>query len=259
MGYLNTGDIKDIKPISRENILNYHKRTHCGNNMVICVCGDITLSDTENVVKKYFQNLPDGRRINEIKIVPHITSPKVEYISGIKQDLLTLAYNTFPIKNKESYAIDLVYKVLMATGTSRIRYKIREKMALAYLVRGTNYRGINYGISSFQVGTDSKNVDLCINSIKDELYKITKEIIFDSELEKVYSFIKSNYIFNLENSLNLASFYSDLWCSNENIENVGNILKVYNDIVKDKEYIRQISQKVFSVEPAILIVKPENH
>ncbi len=255
LGMLNTGDIEDINKLTRDKIVGFHKKTHSAKNMVLSIVGDISEDEVNAFVKQYFNELEGGSKILPIEISSNISGrPTIVNMQGLKQTTLTLGYRSFPANTDESYALDIISKILMMGSTSRLRYEIREKMALAYALSGSNHRSRNYGIFTIHIGLDQNRVNECINAIKGEFDKIKNELISQEELNKAYTFIKSGQIFGFENSLTLASFYSDLWSTEEVSISVEDILAKYERIYNNPAYIQEVAKKVFSVEPVIQLI-----
>ncbi len=255
LGKLNTGDVEDIKKIQRDKVLSFHRRTHCARNMIISVCGDITEDEVRNLLNKYFKDLNEGERM---EIVPLNNVPSkeiiIENINGIKQATLTVGYRS-DLSNLDEYcALDLAYRVLMVGSYARLKYEIREKKALAYAVSGSNYRGRNYGIVNFRIGLDNESIKECISIIRSELSRISTELISNDELNKAFTLIKSAQIFNFENSISLASFYSEILATNGRLMSADEVLSKYKEISSNPEYVLEIAKRVFKTSPSILLM-----
>jgi predicted Zn-dependent peptidase len=104
------------------------------------------------------------------------------------------------------------------------------------------------------VGLAKEQIPLCLNVIREELARISNEGAEPEELQKALKFVKASAAFAFENSLSEASYYSNQWCLSGKITNIENELRLYDEVAKDPEFIRETAKKLFSVKPAILIV-----
>ena len=255
IGGLTTGDVDDVKKISRSSILSYHKKTHCAKNMVLSVCGNISEEQVLALAEKYLGSLKSGEKLPPIDshIVPR-NVPVLQIIPYAKQAVLAVGYQGFKFDDKDHYVADILSVLLTRGKSSRLFYEIREKRALAYMVNSNNFNGRNIGIFTIQVGLANDKVSECLEIIKTELKKVTSGDMLLDELNKALAFIKSNIAFSFENSLFEASYYSKLWCFTGTIQPIARELDIYESIVRNPDLIHETARKLFSVNPAILIL-----
>ena len=256
IGGFTTGDVNDIKNISRSNILSYHNKTHCAKNTVLSICGNVSMEKVKMLAEKYFGNIVSGEKmpIADSNVIPK-NEPVLEIVPNLKQTILTVGYQGFKSDDRNHYVVDILSTILTRGKSSRLFYEIREKRALAYMVGSNNFSGRNLGIFTIQVGLANEKISECLGIIKTELKKIMSENLLKDELYKALSFIKSNIAFSVENSLLEASYYSRLWCSTGAIKTINEELAHYESIIKAPDFIKEIAIKTFSINPAILIIK----
>ena len=97
---------------------------------------------------------------------------------------------------------------------------------------------------------ESKDIDLVekqINKTIDELSNC-KALTLD-EIKKAINIVKSNYIFNLETSTQLSSFFGNelLWGRKSSINNLESHLKYWNDLDNFKEITEYIRGEKFTL------------
>jgi predicted Zn-dependent peptidase len=255
LGGFNTGDVEDVKRIKREDILNYLRRTHCAANAILVVCGDVSEEKLKRLVEKYFSEMYAGEKLLPISVdVKPSEDAIINNQPNAKQAFLTLGFQGFPVGSRYRYAADLIAKVMHSGKTARLTYEIREKRAMAYIVNGSNNSRRNSGEYLIRVGLSNDQIPLCLGVIRDELNKITNELIDKDETSKALAFIKANATFAFENSLSEASYYSEKWCLTGGIESMEKELEKYKEIADDPEFIRETARKLFSSKPAILVI-----
>ncbi|MEK7609741.1 MAG: pitrilysin family protein [Patescibacteria group bacterium] len=258
VGGLVTGDVGDVKRITGSSIRSYHNKTHNTKNMVLVVCGNISLVQAKEFTVKYFGDMRSDKKLplSTVQVVQR-TEPLVQVIPGLKQAILTVGYRAFKTDEPEHYVTDLLSMVLTRSKSSRLYTEIREKNSLAYSINSSNFNGRNIGIFSINVGLAKDKILTCLNIIHTELKNITLTPISDIELNRALAFIKSSIVFSFENTLNEASHYSNFWCSTNKIQSVDQELLNYESVAKNPDKILATAQKLFSVKPSILVTSAE--
>jgi predicted Zn-dependent peptidase len=259
LGGLNTGDIDDIKKITRESLLSYHNRTHNAGNMVLSVSGDITKEKVQEFAELYMSSIKSGEKILPINLS---ILPRKEYLfekrSNLKQAILTVGYQGLKRNDNDYYALELLFSILLGGSSSRLKQEIREKRALSYIVSGNNFSGRNSGIFTIRIGLDEKNILECLNIINLELKKIINGEVTKDELSKSLFYIKSSLKFTFENSLSEASYYSSKWCSTGFVNTLDKEIEFFELCSKDLELIKNVAKRFLSIDPSILIIGSEN-
>ena len=92
-----------------------------------------------------------------------------------------------------------------------------------------------------------KNVENEINKVIQELINFKNLTI--NELKKAINIVKSNYIFNLETSTQLTSFFGNelLWGRKNTLNNLNNHLDYWNNTNNFKEIINYLSRNKFTL------------
>jgi len=101
-----------------------------------------------------------------------------------------------------------------------------------------------------EASCESKDIDLVekqINKTIDEISK-SKALALD-EIKKAINIVKSNYIFNLETSTQLSSFFGNelLWGRKSSINNLDSHLKYWNDLDNFKEITEYLDGDKFTL------------
>jgi len=101
-----------------------------------------------------------------------------------------------------------------------------------------------------EASCESKDIDLVEKQINKTLDEISncKALSLD-EIKKAINIVKSNYIFNLETSTQLSSFFGNelLWGRNSSINNLENHLNYWNDLDNFKEITDYILEEKFTL------------
>ena len=101
-----------------------------------------------------------------------------------------------------------------------------------------------------EASCESKDIDLVEKQINKTIDEISncKDLSLD-EIKKAINIVKSNYIFNLETSKQLSSFFGNelLWGRRNSIQNLENYLDYWNDLNNFKEIVNYLSNDKFTL------------
>jgi predicted Zn-dependent peptidase len=252
-GGLVTGDIADIQKLSRAVIHAYWQRTHVARNAVLAVCGDLPLTEVRALAERYFGNMVSGEQIALLNFTaPPATEPIREVRPDIKQAELAIGFQAFAANDPDHYAAHLLQHILTSGKTSRLRYEIREKRALAYSVSGHHSAGRTSGQLTLHVGLAEKNIPECLEIIRHELKDLATNLLSPEERQKAFRYIKTNRAFQFENSLAEAAYHSNQWCLTGTLPPAE--LAVYAAVAADAEALRAAAARLFSSPPAMVFI-----
>ncbi len=257
LGSFNTGDVDDIRSLRWETVVAYAQVTHCGNNSVLVVCGDLKSSNIESLIQTYFGALPPGQTMSvpDIKATP-LANPVTMHLNGAKQTVISAGFQAFPTGDIRRYAVDVLRYILCAPTSGRLSYEIRERQSMAYSIAGNSYHGRAAGALMIHAGVSPERVDDCIATMTNEFAKLSQTVPDSIELDRSYASIKARKAFLLEDTLGEASYHSYQWCTTDTTKTVEAELDAYKAVCADNECIRNTASSLFKDPPAILLVGP---
>ena len=190
------GTTNTLKFIGRKELLEVFKKTFTPGNMVLCVVGDSNFNDIVKFAERNF-NKAVGE-INEIKI-KELTSSKIEKRKGVDQANIVFAYHVPLIDDEKSYAAEIL-NTLMAEGmSSRLFLEIREKLNLAYAIKGYSEINKKFAYNLIYSGIKKENVEEVKKLILEEFKKVSKKLT-EKELKQVKEQIIGNHKISMEDS-----------------------------------------------------------
>ena len=196
------GTLKTIDSINRDNLITYHKKYYCPDNLVIGFSGNIR-DDYSNIIEKYFNGENNNNKTNNHKhkfklislesqgvsqIIPFIDKhPNSEidcFPKDLKQDYIHIIFKTKGNLDPMKHQYKLIKNILGSNMSSRLFVEIREKLGLVYSIRCsiTNYEEVGY----FDIYTqnESKDTVKCIQQIFKELVKFKEHGVEEKELDE---------------------------------------------------------------------------
>lgn len=190
------GDKKTVGNIGKEKIMKKFKEIYQPNNLILCVVGN---ADFDKIVDFAEKNFGKGKgEVSRPKVV-YKNDSGVEKREGIDQANLIFAYHVPKIKDKKSYAAEVLSVLTTGGMSSRLFHEIREKRNLAYAIKGASEISDDYAHNFIYVGTSKENVDSVKNLILEEFKKILNDLNED-ELNQVKEQIIGNYHISIEDS-----------------------------------------------------------
>lgn len=245
MGFPIIGITKNLKSLTRKDLIDFHAKFYVPTRMVVAAAGNINHERVVELVSKYFVN---GKRSSDSLTVrrrhPRIEKGKsVDVPKPIQQAHICLGTRAFSIKSKRRFPL-LVLNSLLGDGmSSRLFVNIREKYGFAYNVY--SYANLLSDTGSFGVyiGTDRNHIDRCIGLIKKELEKLVSKPISKRELERTKAQLKGGMMLSLENipsrMLRLGS--SEIYF--QELSSLDSIIRHIDEVTQDD--LQQVARNLF--------------
>ncbi|OCR13738.1 protease [Helicobacter pullorum] len=205
------GFMEDIKNWSIEDIKTFHKTYYQPKNASIVIAGDIDEKEALKEVKKYFEKIPNtGFEIPKI----HTIEPKQE---GLRQasvhkqtevEILALAYKIPPFNHKDQIALSALSEILSGGKSSILPSVLVDKKRLAAEVYAYNMDLVDEGVFIFMALANSGvSLDKIQKEILAQLELIKQGKLKPSELEKVKTNLRANFLYELESSSGVANLF----------------------------------------------------
>jgi len=220
-----------VKVISRDDILRF--QSNLGpNGAIVVIVGAVKAADAVKLVEDTFgdwQNpaqpsapvAPPAPPLEDIrrKFVPIAGKSQADVIMG----------NPGPARIAEDYlAARMANSILGVFGLyGRLGDAVREKQGLAYYSYSQLEGGFGPGAWRISSGVDPANVDRAVETIREEIRRITQEPVTPEELSDNKSFFKGQLVIGLETNEGVAG-------SIMNIEKFGlglDYLRRYPDMI----------------------------
>lgn len=250
------GFMDDILSWNIDDIRTFHDKYYAPNNAVIIVAGDINKDEVFNEAKKHFANIQN--KYPKKTDILHTVEPKQDGEKRviIKKDsqvqMLAIAFHIPNYLDNDQLALSTLSELLSSGKSSRLNELLVDKKRLVNTVYSYNMEQKDPGIYLF-LAVCNPNVEATEveKIIWEEITKIQKGDVKKSEIEKVKINTKSDFIFSLESSSDVASLYgsylvrgdiSPLMNYEENIEKI---------TVKD---ITNVAKKYFTKENSTTVI-----
>ena len=190
-----------VDAVTRQDLLDWHKKTFHPNNILFGIVGDFDSAAMEAKLRKAFGSLPKGPVMEPAKIEFKDPAPGVYFVE--KDDVTQSAIDilTLGIKrdNPDYYAIRVMNELIGGAFASRLFNSIRSKQGLAYSVGGGIGSSFDHpGMFRLAMGTKSGTTVQAINALNAEVENLVKDPGSAAEVDKAKNNILNSFIFEFD-------------------------------------------------------------
>jgi len=243
-----------IKNLEINDLVKFHSKHYTTEKICIAIAGNLS----EEIYKIFEKSDLSG--INESPNLINLKNkPSLKIRNGresVKFDNLEFSriFMAWFIPNlndqKTIIGIEILASILSVGRNSRLVKFLKEDSNLVESVFVDVNAGELGGLFIVEASCESKDIFLVekqINKIIDEISNF--EALTLDEINKAINIVKSNYIYNLETSTQLSSFFGNelLWDRKSSINNLESHLKYWNDLDNFKEITEYISGEKFTL------------
>lgn len=252
------GWMSDLQTMTYEDVYNYYKTYYTPNNAFVVIAGDIVADDAIKMVKEYFGDIPRGPEVPVVKTAdPEQNSTRIVESYSEKTNLPVLTYRYhIPEFGSDDHAELLVLSQILSSGrTSRLDKALVEKRLAS---SASGYAGLSKLPSLFTFSVNvMPGVELADaeNALKEEIRKITEDLVTDNELEKAKNRALASTIYDQEGTMRQAftigsyQLYKSYKFVDEELEKIQQVTKEGLQAVA-KKYLRSNNLTIGRLFPA---------
>jgi len=248
------GTEHSIKNLEINDLVKFHSKHYNTEKICIAIAGNLSEEIYKILEKSDLSGINKSPNLINFK-----NKPSLKIRNGresVKFDNLEFSriYMAWFIPNlnyqKNIIGLEILASILSVGRNSRLVKILKEDSNLVESVYVDVNTGELGGLFIIEASCESKDVFLVenkINKIIDEILDI-KALTLD-EIKKAINIVKSNYVFNLETSTQISSFFGNelLWGRKSSINNLESHLKYWNDLDNFKEITKYIRGEKFTL------------
>ena len=248
------GTEHSIKNLEINDLVKFHSKHYTTEKICIAIAGNLS----EEIYKIFEKSDLSGinKDPNSINLK---NKPSLKIRHGresVKFDNLEFSriFMAWFIPNlndqKNIIGLEILASILSVGRNSRLVKILKEDSNLVESVYVDVNAGELGGLFIMEASCDSKDIDLVEKQINKTIDEISNcKVLALDEIKKAINIVKSNYIFNLETSTQLSSFFGNelLWGRKSSINNLESHLKYWNDFDNFKEITEYIRGEKFTL------------
>jgi zinc protease len=130
------GERSTLEAITRDDLMNHHRRYYVGRNLWLVLVGDLDLDKAKRISEKLAGQLDSGEPAPALPVVSLLKAPRVEKISfPAGQSHIMTAQHGITREHPDYFPLVVGNHILGGSGlVSRLSNEVREKRGLSYSV-----------------------------------------------------------------------------------------------------------------------------
>ena len=248
------GTEHSIKNLEINDLVKFHSKHYTTEKICIAIAGNLSEEIYKIFEKSDLSGIKESPNLINLK-----NKPSLKIRNGresVKFDNLEFSriFMAWFIPNlndqKNIIGLEILASILSVGRNSRLVKILKEDSNLVESVYVDVNAGELGGLFIVEASCESKDIDLVEKKINKTIDEISncKALALD-EIKKAINIVKSNYIFNLETSTQLSSFFGNelLWGRKSSINNLESHLKYWSDLDNFKEITEYIRGEKFTL------------
>lgn len=236
------GEVKDIKPITAQKVIDYRNKFINPRDMVIVISGNVDLGASDEV-EKYFGNFVNNNSQRLPKVEMILTKEnKMVSKKEVEQGHFAMAVPTFSRDDKRKYEFRLLDLILSGNSSSRLYQKIREEKALAYYVFSISESFEEGGYWGIQSGVTLEKLDEAMEIVDNELNTLYKSLT-EEELNRAKDFLIGKTKLAMDKTSYISGSVGEKLLLENKIEMIDSEIKRYTKI--DLTSLKRLAGEIF--------------
>jgi len=253
------GTEHSIKNLEIDDLKKFHIKHYTTENICIAIAGNLSddiykifeKSDLSGINKKPIYKAPNLIYLKNKTTVKIRHGRELIKFDNLEFSRIFMAWFIPNLNDQKNIiGLEILASILSVGRNSRLVKILKEDSNLVESVYVDVNAGELGGLFIMEASCESKDIDLVEKQINKTIDEISncKALALD-EIKKAINIVKSNYIFNLETSTQLSSFFGNelLWGRKSSINNLESHLKYWNDLDNFKEITEYIRGEKFTL------------
>lgn len=248
------GTADSLKTINQDILAGYHKNLIGPKNLVISAVGDFDEKLLNKWIEKIEKELSQVKKF-EIKIEEpqHVKNEVGQIQLQKEQTHIVLGYPGLRIDSNERFTLDILQSVLSGQG-GRLFLELRDKNSLAYTVSPVRMEGIERGYFGTYIGCSPEKTEKAIQMMREELKKLTRELIAPEELERAQNYLIGQQAISLQRKSSICQAILLDVVYGMPADHIFEVIHEYQKVTR--EDVKNLAVKLFSQNEIMAIVGP---
>jgi len=191
-------ELSHVEKAKLQDVKDFFFRFYRPVNAILVVAGNVTVEQVKQLSEKWFGDIPAGEKYNRhLPQEPLQTKARrMEVKADVPLDALYKAWHISSRLDKKYYITDLITDILSGGGSSRLYQSLVKEKKLFSNIGCYHFGSIDNGLLTIE-GKLVKGVKMedAEKAVDEELEKIKRELVSETELQKVKNKTESTIIF----------------------------------------------------------------
>ena len=253
------GTENNIKKLEINDLEKFHSKHYIAENICIAIAGNLSedihkifeKSDLSGINKNHIFKDPNSTNLkNNTSLKIRIGKEFIKF-DNLEFSRIFMAWFIPNLNDQKTIiGVEILASILSVGRNSRLIKSLKEDNNLVESVYVDVSAGELGGLLILEASCEKKDIYLVENQIVKIIDEISdsKNITMD-EIVKAINIVKSNYVFNLETSTQLSSFFGNelLWGRKDSINNLESYLEYWSDLDNFKKISKYIEGDKFTL------------
>ena len=247
------GSLDDLQNATLADVKEFFKTWYVPNNVVLTIAGDIDVNQTKAWVKKYFDEIPAGEKINKLPPQPAKLNETIKrfHIDNFAQaPLLTMVWPTVPEYHNDYYPLQVLSQYLSQGKNAPLNKVLIDEKKLTSDVYLYGYYAEIAGQLQLQVmAFNGVNLNTVEEGINEAFARFEKDGISSKDLARIKAGQETEFYQGLSSVLGkgfqLAQyeiFAGGAEFISQDVQKIlgvteQDVMRVYNTYIKDKPFV----------------------
>jgi predicted Zn-dependent peptidase len=195
------GSIQSVQSLDRQQLVQHFDTNYCGNNLIICVAGDVHHEELVSQIAELFRGHRSGVKTSDSE-TPSCHSCIHTTHKDIEQVHFCLGTRAPGQRHPARFAGNLLNTMLGGSMSSRLFQTLREERGMAYSVYSYLSSHSDTGALVVYAGICPDDVQHGINLVLKELSRFQHSEPDPDELQATKELIKGQFMLSLESTEN---------------------------------------------------------
>ncbi len=198
-----------VSQLDRETLQQYHQTYFRPDNLTISISGRITKEETVRLVEEVFGDwqIPSTKLRLDLPLAIN-SEPSEEVIQQeTQQSIVMLGYLGAAVNSADYPVLKLLSNYLGNGLSSRLFVELREKRGLAYDVSAFFPTRLEPAFFVTYMGTAPENTEIAIALLQEEVERLTKIELSESELQGAKNKLLGQYALGKQTNSEIAQIY----------------------------------------------------
>ncbi|MGB0452206.1 MAG: M16 family metallopeptidase [Bacteriovoracaceae bacterium] len=211
------GEIADLKSLTRENLLDFHRQFYVPNNAIVVITGDVDVDDTIKMVEKYYGDLKPNKSLVSYKeekdnaslYKHHENYPQwIKIKSKSQLPLFRMVYRGESLTSNHGFALDMLSTILGDGESSFLHQKyVKGRRPQTSSIGAYSYRLKHNGMFMiYGQLLGGKSLKSLKNNLSKDLIKSCDTAINERSLQKAKNQYLVDYYKGIQTNNGMASF-----------------------------------------------------
>ena len=199
--YARQPEYATIAAVTRQDLLDFHKRTVHPNNIILSFIGDFDSAQLEKRLRATFASWPRGPQVTTPDPAVTPARPGIYFVakSDVTQANIAMVHAGTERKNPDYHALQVMNEIFSGGFSGRLMQRLRSERGLTYGVGGGVGAPWDYpGLFRVQMATKSETALESVEALRNEVTRLVNDPVTEAELSLAKESILNAYVFTMD-------------------------------------------------------------